>query len=144
MKSYAMKSLFLSVLLLVALLHHSCCDKEDNNPGNPFTIGCGILEEGLIFGDVDAVEAEINSLCQNYPPAPTVGDDIGHEENLNAIIMELNNQCSGFVAELGCYACVESLPPLSVINFTLDSAGISVRRPVYLRTPKGEFMTYQK
>jgi hypothetical protein len=139
-----MKKLFIPVLLFVALFHHSCCDKEDNNPSNSTTIDCAVLEEGLIFGDEDAVEAEINSLCQNYPPAPVVGDDIGHEENLIAIILELNNQCSGFVAELGCYACLESLPPQSVINFTLDSAGVEVNRYVNLWTSDGELMTYRK
>jgi hypothetical protein len=139
-----MKNLFIPVLLLVALLHHSCCDKEDNNPADPSTIDCGLLEEGLIFGDEDAVETEINSLCQNYPPAPTVGDEIGHEENLDSIIMEFNNQCSGFVTELGCYACLESLPLQSVINFTLDSAGVGVKRYVNLWTPEGEFMTFRK
>jgi|JRYF01.1.fsa_nt_gb hypothetical protein len=139
-----MKNLFFPVLLLIALFQHSCCEKEDNNPSNPETINCDILEEGLIFSDEDAVEAEINALCQNYPPSPTADDDIGHEENLNAIIIELNNQCSGFVAELGCYACLESLPLQSVIDFTLDSAGVGVKRYVNLWTPDGELMTYRK
>lgn len=139
-----MKYLFFPVLLLVALFNHSCCDKDDNNLSNPETIDCAVLEEGLIFSDEDAVEAEINALCQNYPPTPTVGDEIGHEENLNAIIIELNNQCSGFVAEVGCYACLESLPLQSVIDFTLDSAGVGVKRYVNLWTPDGELMTYRK
>jgi len=139
-----MKNLFILVLLFFALLHHSCCDKEDNNPAAPSNIDCGLLEEGLIYGDEDAVEAEINSLCQNYPPSPTADDDIGHEENLNAIIVELNNQCSGFVTELGCYACNESLPPQSAIDFTLDSAGVEVKRHINLWTPDGALMTYRK
>ena len=134
-----MKKLFFPVLLLVALLQYSCCDKEDNN--SLTTIDCIALEEGLIFGEQDVVEAEINALCQNYPPAPTVDDEIGHKNNLNAIIMELNNQCSDFVAELGCYACLESLPPQSVINFTLDSVGVGVKRYISLWTPDGELMT---
>lgn len=139
-----MKKFLIPLFLLVALLQHSCCDKEDNNLDNLSTIDCGLLEEGLIFGNEDAVEMEINGLSQNYPPVPTNDDEIGHKENLESIIVELNNQCSGFVAELGCYACVESLPPQSVINFTLDSAGIGVNRFISLWTPEGESMTYRK
>ena len=139
-----MRNLLIRVLLFVALLHHSRGDKEDNNPGNPETIDCSVLKEGLIFGDDDAVKAKINVLCQNYPPVPTVGDEIGHKENLNAIIKELNDQCSGLVAELKCYACLESWPLLYVINFTVDSSGIGVRRCVGLWTPEGKTMTYRK
>jgi hypothetical protein len=100
------------------------------------------LEAGLIFENSEIVETEINELCQNYPPVPTNDDLIGHENNLNSIIEELNSQCSGLIAELGCYACLESFPPQSVINFMLDSAGQSVQRHVFLFTPEVEVMSY--
>jgi hypothetical protein len=130
-----MKKLVMPIILLISLLHHACCDKESNNLDTIQTIDCDLLNEGLIFGDEDLTEKEINELCEKYPPLPVPGDDIGHKENLDSIIDELNTQCSGFVAELGCYACLESLPPQSVIGFTLDSAGIDVKRHVHLYTP---------
>ena len=139
-----MKKLLVPVFLLVILLYHSCCNKDDKNLDTLQTIGCDLLEEGLIFSDEDLIETEINELCENYPPLPVPGDDIGHKENLDSIIDELNTQCSGFVAELGCYACLESLPPLSVIDFMLDSAGIGVKRHINLWTPEGQFLTYRK
>lgn len=98
----------------------------------------------MIFGNEEAVEMEINELCQNYLPVPTTDDEIGHQENLDSIIFELNKQCPDFIVELGCYACLESFPPQSVINFTLDStSSIEVKRSIRLRTPENEFMTYR-
>lgn len=138
-----MRKIIISVLLLFALLLNSCCDKEENNLNTSTTINCAALEDGLIFGNEEAVEMEINELCQNYPPVPTTDDEIGHQENLDSIIFELNNQCHGFATELGCYACLESLPLQSIINFTLDSAGVEVKRTIRLRTPENEFMTYR-
>jgi len=136
-----MKLITISVLLSIALFHNSCRHKEESKLDPPTTISCGTLENGLIFGNEETIETEINELSKNYPPVPTADDEIGHKKNLDSIIVELNNQCQNFVAELGCYACVESYPPISVINLTLDSAGIEVQRGIGLRTPKNDFMT---
>jgi hypothetical protein len=46
----------------------------------------------------------------------------------DARVEKLNTQCSGFVTEFGCYACLEINPPQSVIIFKLDSAGVIVTR----------------
>jgi len=138
-----MKQIIYFIILLFALLQHSCCDKEENNPYPSTTINCAALEDDLIFGNEEAVEMEINELCQNYLPVPTTDDEIGHQENLDSIIFELTNQCQGFVTELGCYACLNSFPTQYTIIFTLDSAGVEVKRSIRLRTPENEFMTYR-
>jgi hypothetical protein len=137
-----MNSLTFSIIIVLAFLHNSCSNKEENVP-NVHTIDCTALEDGLLFGNEEAVALEINQLSQNYPPVPTDTDDIGHEENLDSIVSELNNQCQGFVTELGCYACAESYPPQSTIYFTLDSAGIGVKRFISLLTPRNDFMTFR-
>ena len=72
---------------------------------------------------------------------PTADDPQGHEANLEAIIMKLNEDCTNFTTILGCYACLESYPPQSVINFKLDSAGVEVERVIRLLTPDDEVMT---
>ena len=136
-----MKHLLIPVLFLMVMLNYACSDKDDDKLRK--SIDCELLKEGLIFSHADTVEMEINKLSQNYPPRPSSNDPHGHEDNLNSIVAELNDQCAGFVAELGCYACLESYPLQSVINFTLDSAGVSVHRQVNLWTPEGEVMSYR-
>ncbi len=61
-----MKQIIISILLLFPLLLNSCYDKEENNLNTSTTINCAALEDGLIFGDEEVVEIEINKLCQNY------------------------------------------------------------------------------
>ncbi len=137
-----MKKLLIPIILLFSLLHHSSCDQESISIDKPQSQECDQLEEALIFGDEALLKMSVNELCQKYPPLPVSGDDIGHQKNLDSIIEELNTQCSGFVTEFGCYACLESNPPLSVITFKLDSAGVIITRGITLITPEGNFMTY--
>ena len=133
-----MKNNHLIGLVLLASLFFAC--QDDDAPST--SINCGSLEEGLIQVNEELVEEEINAICEAYPPAPTSNDPQGHEVNLDDMVSVLNENCGSFTTTLGCYACLESYPPQSVINFTLDSSGVEVQRTIRLLTPSDDVMTF--
>lgn len=133
-----MKNNHLIGLVLLTSLFFACQDDEMLST----SINCESLEEGLIQLNAELVEGEINAICEVYPPAPTSNDPQGHEVNLDDIVSSLNEDCGSFTTTLGCYACLESYPPQSVINFTLDSSGVDVQRSIRLLTPSDDVMAF--
>lgn len=131
-------TLYLSLLLFLA---PSCYEQDKVYLTLPMLINCDGLIEGMLAKDIDATKAIMTPLLVSYPPVPVADDELGHEANLNDLVAELNS-CAGLTAEIYCYACLESFPPQSRVDFTIDSAGVAVPRYMYIRTPGYEAMVF--
>ena len=75
--------------------------------------------------NLEIAKPNLESLLIDYSPEPTSEDPIGHEQNLNDFIQELNEECD-LEASLVCYACIETFPEQSEVRVMLDSSGILV------------------
>lgn len=94
---------------------------------------CDDIREGLLELDLQLVKPNLESLLIDYSAEPTSEDPIGHEQNLNDFIAELNDECD-LDATLVCYACIETFPLQSEIRIQLDSTGTTVSRIVDIVT----------
>ena len=126
-----MKIVYFSFLLLGFLLN-SCKDNIE--------LPCHELREGLAETDKEAVANILNDLLKDLPSVPTDDDVTGHRTNLDLFVERLNDQC-GFEANVECYACVYTFPPISHVWINLDSSGVNIRRILDIRTPEADLMT---
>ena len=84
-------------------------------------------------GDDEIIKAEIEILTEDLDPSATNGDPTGQEANLNTLIDRINEKiCSE--ASLSCYACLESFPPLSIIDLKVTLNGSEVEKTMHLVT----------
>ncbi len=90
--------------------------------------------------DSDIVKSEINKLLTDLEPVKTDSDRIGHKQNLNLLIEQLNTQCDNITTELICYACIETNPPQSEILVATDSVGTEIHRVVDILTPDDDIL----
>ncbi len=122
------------ILFFVASI--SSCDKAVDDTENDWeNIDCDNLKSGIINIDSDSVRSEINKLVTDLEPVRTDSDPIGHKENLDLLIEQLNTQCDNITVKLICYACIKTWPPQSEILVTTDSLGTDINRVVDILTP---------
>ena len=126
MKFYLLPLLF-SVFVLTA-----CKDSIE--------LPCPELRSSLAELDAVAAAEILNDLLKDLSPVPTNDDLTGHRANLDLFVERLDDQC-GFQADVVCYACIETYPPISEVGINLDSSGISIRRTIDIRTPDGALMS---
>ncbi|MEO5906568.1 MAG: hypothetical protein ABIQ11_07570 [Saprospiraceae bacterium] len=119
-------------ILILGLLIIACKDSIE--------LPCQELREGLTETDEVAVAGILNNLLKDLPPVPTNDDLQGHRANLDLFVERLDDQC-GFQADVECYACVETFPPISHVGINLDSSGVNIRRTLDIRTPDEALMT---
>ena len=101
---------------------------------------CEEIREGLLNIDTAIAKDGINEILVDLVPVPTGNDPVGHEENLAVFVERLNESCD-IEATIGCYACIETLPLLSHVEITLDSASVQVHRSIDILTPEGTVMS---
>ena len=106
------------IILFATLFLVSGCHKEENTQEQT-GINCSEFKQNFIDYDKEAIKIIIDSLCQSYPPQPTLDDELGHKENTIKLIEELNASCLDFHFSFECYICLESLPPLLSFKNTL-------------------------
>jgi hypothetical protein len=126
-----------SIFALVFSLLFTACSKDSPALKN---LDCEPLVTALLENDDATVDEIMDDVCADFPPNVTDDDPYGHRANLDDIIEGLNAECPELKASLGCYACLESLPPQSIIGFTLDSSGVMVERNIRLLTPSDGVM----
>lgn len=128
-------------LILFFVASISSCDKAVNDSNNDWEkIDCDNLKTGIINMDSDIVKSEINKLLTDLEPVKTDSDRIGHKQNLNLLIEQLNTQCDNITTELICYACIETNPPQSEILVATDSVGTVIHRVVDILTPDDDIL----
>ncbi|MCB0630451.1 MAG: hypothetical protein R2824_00715 [Saprospiraceae bacterium] len=130
-----MRSLF-TLLFLAVVLSYTACSKDT------FNINCGTFQTDLIDRNEDGLRTHINQFTQDLFPDPTPDDSLGHAENLRILVRRIKDQCSSLDADIGCYACIETLPLQSEIVILLDSAGVQVLRIIDITTPEGDKLSY--
>lgn len=126
-------------ILLICIL--SCQKVYDILVTDFNNLDCENLKTGIINRDIDIVKSEIHKITVLLKPRVSESDQFGHKENLNILIEQLNIQCDSLSAELGCYACLYSLPPQSIIKISTDSSGTEIDRIIYIRTPEDDILS---
>lgn len=108
---------------LLALFCLAC--REDNDAG-VFSLDPDFLIISALYLDSEGVSGEVNRLTGDL----TTGDP----EDLDQLVHRL--RLHGIEAELTCYQCIYTLPPVSEIRLSLDSAGVMVNRIIDLHHPE--------
>lgn len=107
------------LLVVLATTLASCVQLREEHP----------LCEALKTSDRAVVADWVDHLAGDLDPVATTEDPVGHEENIETLLDRLNDlDCVS--AALGCYACIETLPPKSEIILRTDH----LQRIVFLRT----------
>ena len=114
------------------------CENNDENPNS----GCYNFSETLIYLKSDSVKNVVDILSEDLNPEVTENDQWGHKENIDLLIERLNMECENISVSLGCYACIETLPPQSELIISTDSAGVEIKRVIDILTPKDDILQY--
>ena len=117
----------LTGLVGLLLLAGSCNDSRGAHP----------ICEALNIEDVHTVERWIDAYADPLRPRPSVDDPIGHEANLVELV-RLLDELDCLSAEVICYACIETYPPISEIRISTDEN----YKVVDLRTSEKGPMTF--
>jgi hypothetical protein len=125
-----MKNYKLMLLTIVILLSITCERKNDHS--GP-TLNCEILKNGIINTDNTIIITEISKLTTDLSPDLSANDPFGHADNFDILLTRIN-ECQGITAELTCYACIKTLPPISEILIKTDSSGIQIQRSIDIKT----------
>lgn len=123
-QSILTKTIRLSVFVLIFLFGASCEQKQDPSQTQAECIN---LISGIINTDNTIVNSEIDKLTNGLSPNPTADDPLGHSANFETLLSRLND-CEQIHAELTCYGCIKTLPPISEILVKTDSSGIMIQR----------------
>ncbi len=120
---------FFSNLMIICLItcFFSCSKKDDNNTSTEIC-------QAILDDDQDAIFNLMEELTASSTPMSTATDAIGHEANYNDLINQLN-EISCLTVSDDCYACIRTLPALSMIRVKVNLDGTSFERILNFSTP---------
>ncbi|MGC4034573.1 MAG: hypothetical protein QM764_01340 [Chitinophagaceae bacterium] len=101
---------FISALFALIVLSAVGCRKDDLSSPD-----CGKLQQAILAGNPDEVEAEINNICASL----SASND--SEQSFNEITKAIGTQCKLNAVAL-CYNCIETLPAQSEIKITVQTS----------------------
>jgi hypothetical protein len=131
------------IFLIGILISFTSC-KKNNEIDLSGENECSELINSMLQYNDSIFKIEFNKfLSELNLPTSIESDKIGHKDNFNKLIKDLNN-CNGIYAKLDCYACLESFPAQSIIIFTIDSLSNNINRKVYLSTPENDYIKLPK
>ena len=123
----------LPIFLLVLFV---ACDKDnDMNPQPGGDIDCESLSMALISEDDDDLEAILTPILDTIVLQDLDNNACVHDESLKAFAELLTEECANLTATVLCCGCIETLPLISEVAVTVDSAGTEVVRILDLETP---------
>jgi hypothetical protein len=125
-----MKNHGVLVLIMIFLSLLSCEQKDDSSS---LKMNCDNLKNGIVNTDNSLIIAEISKLTADLNPDPSAADPLGHADNFDLLTGRIN-ECDGIVAELTCYGCIKTLPPISEILIKTDSSGVQIQRSIDIKT----------
>lgn len=106
------------------------------------SVDCENFTNAAINYNSDLLEIEVNKLTGDLKPQITENYSFGHKDNLDKLMERLNSACDNIEVQLGCYACIYTLPPQSELIVTLDSADTKIKRVIDISTPKDDILKY--
>ncbi|MGD2033461.1 MAG: hypothetical protein PVF73_00280 [Bacteroidales bacterium] len=128
-----MRKIFVYTLLLLLL----ACEKEKVG-----VLDCNSFREGLLQENNETVRSEIEKLTPDLQPFPTPEDAIGHMTNVQTLTERINSNCGDFTASVLCYACIETYPPLSLIEIEFVSDGEPVSVTISIVTSENDVLRF--
>lgn len=111
--------------ITIALLFLSCSDRD---------MTCQALSQALIDKDDEYITSELNPLLHWSFPEPSPTDMIGHLDNLEDFVDQMNAQCDNITFSLSCYGCVETYPVISEILAQVNG----IERIIDIKTPEDD------
>lgn len=134
-----MKNLMIVFSLLFCF---TSCEKEDPIVCGTDTNAGARICKAIHENNETALATLLNGLAWDLDPAPTTADPIGQVENLDILITRLDNS-SCLEADLECYACLESFPPLSSVLVKATHNNETVEKRIYLTTSETETLMFR-
>lgn len=128
----------LKKIFIASVLISVSCDESADKP----KVDCNGLVQGLLESKSVIVKPVINNLAADLQPNPIPSDPTGQKANLMTLVERFNSTCSNLKAKVTCYACAKSLPPQSIVEVTVDSAGYKVSRTISVMTPDHGVLTF--
>lgn len=127
-------------LLISSVLLALSCQKDDDSDK---TVNCENLRNGILYFDQGAIRTEIEKYTEYMSPEPTATDETGHYANLISIVENINSNCENVTAELSCYCCIETYPPISEILIITEYSGRLMKLILEIYTPSYHELVYQ-
>ena len=125
--SIDIKEIMRYFIVITLVLLSLGCSKE--------RVSCSLLEEGILTDNSSLIEKDMNDFLAEYDPSPESDDQIGHRENLQKLVDNINN-CDYTGAEIVCYACIRTNPPQSEVAVTtIGYDDGSVTKVIDIKTP---------
>lgn len=131
------KYIYFLIIICFIVSIFSCNDDENNI----YCINCEQLKNGLLSYDNNIIYDEVNEILKNLQPQAIENDPIGHEENFNNFVKQLND-CDGLTAELLCYACIKTYPAQTELLISIDSTDKKVSRILDILTPEDSSLSF--
>ena len=92
------------------------------------------LCDAVVHNDSQFVKEYIDDILWELPPIYDGYDPIGHLQNLEILVDELNrDHCADAI--ISCYACIPTFPPQSEINIIIDDGTYLEERNIIIATP---------
>lgn len=125
------------ILFLMCLIIYSCQDE----PADP-TTDCDKLIVGLANYDKSDVADEINFISEDFFPASSSNDSIGHEANLTAFTRRLRSTCANIEASVIGYATIKTNPPKSEVLLEIFTVDSTFERILEINTPSDNVLSF--
>ncbi len=136
-----MKNSLIVLGIILSILQISC-DSEENKDLIQ-KVDCNELISGLLSYDNEKIKIEFDKITGELKPLQDTDDQIGHKENFQKLIIELN-KCDLITSELLCYACIKTYPAQTEILITIDSSEQAVKRIVDVLTPDDNSIRFNR
>ncbi len=127
----------LPILFLISVITYSCQDE----PADP-TTDCDKLIIGLANYDKRDVADEINFISEDFFPASSSVDSIGHEANLTAFTRRLRSTCANIEASVIGYATIKTNPPKSEVLLEIFTVDSTFERILDINTPSDNVLSF--
>ncbi len=98
------------VIFLAFSLGLCSCSKDQD-------VFCDLLTQRNLAAEAPLMLRAIDLMLVDMPPNPSESDRC-HEANLIRFVDQIDDSCEGIGAELHCYGCIYTDPPISEITLT--------------------------
>jgi len=114
------------------------CQEEPAEP----TSDCDRLIIGLADFDNRDVADEIDFITDDFFPASSSVDTIGHQANLTAFTRRLGSTCANIDASVIGYATIKTNPPKSEVLLEVFTVDSTFERILEINTPSDNVLSF--
>lgn len=127
----------IAIVLVISVLFTGC-RKEGEKPE---TFSCETLVDGLLLGNNQKVETQINIICSQLVPTPDVLDTAGLRKQIDKMVSILIKNCN-VEANVLCYGCIKTLPPQSEVRLSFTHNGGLYHKIIDISSPENHVLRF--